>query len=398
MPFPRDSGPPSQPVETMPDTGNAMRDQVFATPGALKAAFADMERAARLVLTTPEIYRSRRIVLTGSGDSLFAAKAAEMALLQHTGLAIEVRPPMEAGRYHADASRRADLENTLVVALSNSGAAARVVEAASLYRARGANVLAITRDSDSLLATAAGKALVLPAPTPPSGAGFGSYLLAFLALALLAIRIGEVRIMMTMDQAQALKREIEARLDELARVISASDGPARELAANLQGAKLFEFVGAGPSYAVSEYGAAKVLEASGRHALARELEEWTHLNYFDGAPEDIATQMTIPRGSRADSRAVELLAYMSKLGRSVTVIGAGEAADAARRSSHTVIDVDSDIAEAWAPLLLSAPHALFAAHFAELSGAEYGRGGKGRWEDSADASTVQKSRMWDGGK
>jgi glucosamine--fructose-6-phosphate aminotransferase (isomerizing) len=382
----------------MPDTGNAMRDQVFATPGALRAAFADMERAARLVLSTPEIYRTRRILLTGSGDSLFAAKAAEMALLLHAGLSIEVRPPMEAGRYHADVSRPADLENTLVLALSNSGAAARVVEAASLYRARGANVLAITRDSGSPLATAAGRALILPAPALPSGPGFSSYLFAFLALALLAIRIGEVRMVMTMDQAQALRRDLDARLDELARIITASDRMCRELAAKLRETKLFEFVGAGPLSAVSEYGAAKILEASGRHALARDLEEWTHLNYFDGAPEEIATLMTIPRASRAESRAVELLAYMSKLGRSVTVIGAGEAADAARKISHTVLSVDGDISEAWSPLLLSAPHALLAAHFAELSGAEYGRGSKGRWEDSADASTVQKSRMWDGGQ
>lgn len=394
----RESGPPFQPFETMPDTGNAMRDQIFATPGALKAAFADLERAARLVLTTPEIYRTRRIVLTGSGDSLFAAKAAEMALLQHTGLAIEVRPPIEAGRYHADVSRRADLENTLVIALSNSGRAARVVEAASLYRARGANVLAITRDSGSPLAAAAGRALILPVPVLPSGPGFASYLFALLALALLAIRIGEVRMMMTMDQAQAQRRDLDARLDELTRVIDASDEPCRALAAKLRETKLFEFVGAGPSSAVSEYGAAKMLEASGRHALARDLEEWTHVNYFDAVPEEIAIQMTIPGGSRAEGRAVELLAYMTKLGRSITVIGGGETADVAGGSGHTVLRVDSDIAEAWAPLLLSAPHALLAAHIAELSEAEYGRGSKGRWEDSADASTVQKSRMWDGGK
>ena len=96
-------------------------------PGALKATFADVERSVRLVLTTPEIYHIRRIVLTGSGNSRFAAKAVEMAMLEHAGVAIEVRPPMEAGRYHAELSRRRDLENTLLIALSNSGAAAPVL-------------------------------------------------------------------------------------------------------------------------------------------------------------------------------------------------------------------------------------------------------------------------------
>jgi glucosamine--fructose-6-phosphate aminotransferase (isomerizing) len=380
----------------MPDASNTMRDQVLATPGALKAQFAEMERAIRLVLSTPEIYRIRRIVLTGSGDSRFAAKAAEMALLEHAGIPVEVRPPMEAGRYHADLSRQRDLENTLVLALSNSGAAARVCEAASLYRARGANVLAITGNGAGLLVTAAGRALVLPMPALPSGPGFAGYQFQFCALVLLAIRIGEVRMAMTMDQAQALRRVLMTHVEELEQIVHAVDEPCRALAASVSDRRLFEFVGAGPGFAVSEYGAGKFLEAVGRHAFAGELEEWTHLNYFDAAPEEITTVLTIPPGSRAESRAIELLAYMTRLGRSLIVVGAGPVADAAYESNQAVLPIDSDVAETWSPLLISAPHALLAAHLAELAGAEYGRGGKGRWSDSADAGTVQKSAQWTG--
>jgi glucosamine--fructose-6-phosphate aminotransferase (isomerizing) len=382
----------------MPDASNPMRDQVLATPGALKAAFADIERAVRVVLGTPEIYRTRRLVLTGSGDSRFAAKAAEIAMLEHAGIPIEVRPPMEAGRYHADLSQRRDVENTLLIAVSNSGAAARVCEATALYRARGAGVLAITRAAASPLATAAGRALVLPIPALPPSPGFAPYLFQFTALALLAIRIGEVRMSMTMDQAQTLRRALVAGFDELEQVVRAVDEPCRLLAVKLKDRRRFEFVGAGPSFAVSEYGAAKMLEAAGGAAVAAELEEWTHLNYFDAAPEEIATQLTMPRGSRAESRGLELLAYMTKLGRFVTVIGAGTVAEAARERGQTVLEVDSGVAEPWSPLLLSAPHALLAAHLAALTGAEYGRGSKGRWEDAADGSTVQKSTMWAGGR
>jgi glutamine---fructose-6-phosphate transaminase (isomerizing) len=382
----------------MPDASNPMRDQVLATPGALRAAFADMERAVRVILGTPEIYRIRRLVLTGSGDSRFAAKAAEMAMLEHGGVPIEVRPPMEAGRYHAALSRRRDLENTLLIALSNSGEAARVCEAAALYRARGAGALAITRAAASPLATAAGRALVLPIPALPPSPGFAPYLFQFTALALLAIRIGEVRMSMTMDRAQALRRALMVRFDELERVVQAVDEPCRLLAAKLKDKTRFEFVGAGPSFAVSEYGAAKILEATGGSAIAVELEEWTHVNYFDAAPEEIATQLTMPRRSRAESRGMELLTYMTKLGRAVTVIGAGAVAEAGRERGQTVLEIDCDVAEPLSPLLLSAPHALFAAHLAAQTGAEYGRGTKGRWEDAADGSTVQKSVMWAGGR
>jgi glucosamine--fructose-6-phosphate aminotransferase (isomerizing) len=373
-----------------------MREQILATPDALQSALVEIERAVRAVLSTPEIYRIRRIVLTGSGDSRFAAKAAEMALIEHAALPVEVRPPMEGGRYHAQASARRDLENTLLIALSNSGAAARVAEATALYRAGGAGALAITRAGDSRLAAAAGRALLLAVPPLPAGPGFAPYLFQFCALALLSIRFGEVRMSITMDQAQSLRNELTNRVLELGEVIRLSDETCRKAAARLAETRVFEFVGAGPSFAVAEYAAAKMLEAVGRHAVAADIEEWAHLNYFDAAPDEIATHVFVPSGSRAESRAIELIAYMTKLGRAVTVIGAGGAADAARRLGHAVLEVESNAAESWSPLLLSAPPALLTAHLAAATGAEYGRGAKGRWSDAADSSTVQKSMLWAG--
>ena len=83
---------------------------------------------------------------------------------------------------------------------------------------------------------------------------------------------------------------------------------------------------------------------------------------------------------------------MRKLGRQITIIGTPDLA-----SAEMTLPVAADLPEIWSPLLLSAPHALLAAHLAELTGAEYGRGSKGKWEDSADASTVQKSAFWEPG-
>ena len=98
------------------------------------------------------------------------------------GARIEVRTPLEAGRYHAGLSAPRDLENTLLIALSNSGAAARVAEAAGLYRARCTLTLAVTKNADSRLAHAANKTLLLPMPAFPSAPGFGPYAIAFVAL------------------------------------------------------------------------------------------------------------------------------------------------------------------------------------------------------------------------
>ena len=372
-----------------------MREQILMTPAALKAGFAGLELSVRLVLETPAIYRLRRIVLIGSGNSYFAAKAAEMALLSHSGLSVEVRTPLEAGRYHAQYSDRRDLENTLVIALSNSGAAARVAEAAQLYREAGAQVLAITKNSESRLAGIAHHVLAVPIPVLPSAPGFGPFAFALVSLFLLGLRLGEVRMRITMDEAQAHRGKLLAHFDDLAAVIDTNDGPAQAAAATLAERQLVEFVGAGPSAAIADYGAAKLLEASGRHALARDLEEWTHLNYFDAEPQTIATCIVQPSGGRGEGRALELFEYMSRLGRMILLVGAGRLADLARAQHQLVLPVVQPISEIWSPLLSSAPLALVAAHQAELLGTRYGRGGIDGWADSADAGTVQKSQFWE---
>lgn len=375
-----------------------MREQVLATPRALLAAFDALERDARLALETPDIYRCQRVVLTGSGDSLFAAKAAESAFWVDAQIPAEVRTPLEAGRYKSQLSAPRELNNALLVALSSSGAAARVAEAATLWRAGGRTVLAVSGNPAGRLAGIAGRSLILTPLDLPSAPGFGPYIYATLGLDLLAIRFGEVRMRMTMDEALALRAALKSRVAELPQVIAALDGPAEAAARAIAGRTVFEFVASGPNMAVAEYGAAKFLEASGRHALARDLEEWTHLNYFDAAPAEIATIVAMPSDSVAQSRALELIAYMHKLGRAVVVVGGGETARRALELGHRVLPIEAAIDERWSPLFISAGMALLAAHLSKIDGAEYGRGAKAPWDDSRDAATVQRSEIWEPGR
>lgn len=365
---------------------NPMRDQIYATPKAVLEVYDEIELAARRVLTTPEIYRIREVLLIGSGDSLFAGKAIETAFRSHSGIFVQVKSPLEAGRYLAQEMTQSDRENTLVIAISNSGEAARVVEAAKILKSSGANVLALTKNSSSRLSKESSKSLVLPIPDLPSAPGFGPYIFATVSLLLIAIRLGEVRMYMTMDRAQELRGGLKELMNSLNDVIQNSDKAAKRAAEKLSQAKVFEFVAANPG--VGEYGAAKILEATGRHAFARDLEEWVHLNYFDGSPEEIATVLISPSKSRSHSRVKEVSRYMEKLGRQICIIG-----DATTIKNAFPIAINSSIDELWSPLLTSGPLALIAAHLAELDGAEYGRGAKGRWEDCSDASTVQKSEI-----
>ena len=358
-----------------------MRDQVLASPAAILSVFDALEEAARLVLPTPNIFKIRRIIITGSGDSLFAAKSVEMALAAHASLPVRTITPLEAGRYLAAQTPEADARNTLAICVSNSGEAARVVEAALALKQRGFPILAVSKSTESRLGQAAGQALSIDMPRLPSAPGFGAYTITQIALLLLAIRIGEVRLKMTMDVAQDLRGQLKDLLGGLDTFAKAVDVPMRNLAEQLVLKSLFEF--AAPNVGVAEYGAAKVLEATGRHALARDLEEWMHLNYFDATPTEIATFVIAPEKTSSRSRLDEVVRYMTKLGREVCLIGQGPESG----------QLPSNLNELWSGLYLSAPLALFAAHLSELDGAEYCRGAQGVWDDCADASTVQKGKI-----
>ena len=60
-----------------------------------------IEPRARRVLSTPEIYRVRQIILTGSGDSHIAAESAAPALRTWTGLPVQALKAMDAAPFTA---------------------------------------------------------------------------------------------------------------------------------------------------------------------------------------------------------------------------------------------------------------------------------------------------------
>jgi glutamine---fructose-6-phosphate transaminase (isomerizing) len=370
-----------------------MYRQIMATPAALSGAYADMEAAARTILSTPEIFRVRRIVFCGSGDSFFAAKSVEWPTARLSGIDVLSLPSLEAARYRSTLGREQDLRTTLVIAISNSGEAARTIEAAERYRRRGALVLAMTAAPNSRLALAASRVMLLPVPPFPSAPGYGPYLFSVVALQLLAFRLAEVRGSMTMDEAQLWRRELQLRLDELPKVHAAVDTACAEVATRYRGLPLFEFLGSGPAAAVAQYGMAKLLEAVGTHALAQDVEEWAHLQFFTKSPRETATVLISPLGSAAESRAKELLTYLKRLDRPTVVVSDERVADLAAAAGFDVITLSTKIGETLCPVHFSAPLAFLASHLADLTGAEYGRGCRGPWESAAGGAAVRNSTI-----
>jgi glutamine---fructose-6-phosphate transaminase (isomerizing) len=368
-----------------------MYRQILATPAAVCGAYVELESTARSILSTPEIFKVRRIILCGSGDSFFAARAVEWAMARLTEIEVISLPSLEASRYRSKLGREQDLRTTLVIAISNSGEAARAIEAAQRFRQRGALVLAMTAAPESRLARAATRIFKLPVPELPSGPGYGPYLFSMVALQLLAFRLAEVRGVMTMDNAQLWRRELQTRLEELPGVHAAVDPICAQLAGRYRHQPMFEFLGSGPSAAVAQYGMAKLLEAVGTPALAQDVEEWVHLHFFCKSPRETATVLLCPLGSAAESRVKEVLTYLARLARPTIVVADEYVAELATRAGLDVIPVSTRIGEALSPVQFSAPMAFLASHLADLGGAEYGRGCRGPWEHAAGGGAVRNS-------
>ena len=78
------------------------------------------------------------------------------------------------------------------------------------------------------------------------------------------------------------------------------------------------FLGAGPNEATARFGAAKLFEASQQIALAANVEEWAHEEYFITRPGDPVV-VVAPAGAARD-RAWEILSELEFIRADATVV------------------------------------------------------------------------------
>ncbi len=345
-----------------------------------------IESRARLVLSTPEIYGITQIILAGSGDSHAAALAAAPAIRAWTGLPVQPMVAMEASRYvDLGPARKRGL---LVVAISSSGEAARLVEAVHRLNENGALTLALTANRGSRVGSAASKCLDIAIPPAPSAPGTRSYVASLLGLYLLGIRLAEVRMAMTMDTANALRKTLAALADPLTGLADQCRPSLQSFAERHKGAQAADILGSGPSFGTAAYGAAKLIEAAGIHAAAIDAEEFHHLNYFVAAPETLPTVLFAPSAAASSGRTRELVETLAELGRPHLVV-----TDDPGFAPPEVRIVLPPAPEFFQPVLQTVPAALLAAFWTKANGATPYRGHTGPWRGAAGAHLVRNSKL-----
>lgn len=355
---------------------NAMLRQVLSVPDLLEQVYSDVEPQVRYVLTTPQIFSVKKVVLTSCGDGYAACLAAKRAFETFLQIPIEVVDPLSLSRYYQTKWVGESPCDPLVIAVSNSGQVTRVAEAVQRMRAHNALTVAITSNPESPLGKAAEKLIIPTIPSFESSPGIRSYAVLQMILYLMAIRMGEVRLKYTMDQANAYRQELKRLPKEFLADAQGVCALALEAARQFQDAASAEMIGSGSDYGAAWYGHAKMYEAVGLPAVHLDSETWFHVNYF---VKDVAHTLTMvfdTRSNEAHSRTREVVERLNQMGRDFVLV----TDDDQLQAKYRFLTPKSETGRFQALAEHMVP-ALIAGYLAALREEPYSRAFQGIWEE-----------------
>lgn len=372
---------------------NGMITQVQSLPALIRDEIEAMDHRVRRLLDHNEILSIKRVVTTGCGDSYMASLATELAFEQLAGIPTEPMTAMQCARYGAIYQPKSFPRNPLTIAISVSGTVARTQEAMAMARAEGALTVAITASPEAPLAQIAEKMLHCGVPDGGFSPGVRSYRVSQMALFLMAIRFAEVTEKLTQDEANGLRAEVKSTADAIEATIDAVNDRCRELAEALADQKSFIFTGDGPNYPTALFGAAKVLEAAGRHAMGQESEEWTHLQYFANV-DTVTPTFAISPGGRGHGRVGEMMEAVNRVGRTaIAIVPEGDSVVGSQ--ADWVLPVVGEVNELFSPMVYPVATELFAAHLSDVVGEPFFRNFSDEYDvdNNPSAQTIRNSRV-----
>ncbi|MDR7481922.1 MAG: SIS domain-containing protein [Armatimonadota bacterium] len=328
--------------------------RAFDLPALVRQTTRDARAGWATALQAAGAGSIRRLVISGCGDSLFAAVAARLAVERFAGLPCEPMDALECGRYAAAGFG----PDVAVVGVSNSGTTSRVLESVALAARAGARTLALTGAPDSPLhrLAAAGVARPVVAAGGPAGPTarvarhLREYVGTLVALFALAWSLGLARGRLTEREVAREEQAVEAAAVLAQRTLQIAQDAVTPVLALVGDAERIYYLGAGPAYGTALFGAAKVVEEVPMCGVPQHLEEWAHLEYFLTMVEGARTRAVavLPPGDSTDRGAEILEAIRADGGVAIAVTSPQETAVCA--AAAAVLAVDGDVWEGYAPL------------------------------------------------
>ena len=330
---------------------NAMRGRI--DKDAATAKFGGLN------LTPAELRAVNEIVITACGTSWHAALVGEYLFEEFAHLPVEVEYASEF-RY-----RNAPVENnTLVLAITQSGETADTLASLRETQRRGHKVLAICNVVGSTIAREADGGIYLHAGPEIGVASTKAFTSQVTVLTLLALLMGRMR-MLSLTLGQQIIEALAAIPKQIQEILT-MDGQIKRLAQKYGRAQNFFFLGRQYSFPVALEGALKLKEISYIHAEGYPAAEMKHgpIALID---EQTPTVMVVPSDSMQDKALSNLQEIKARKGPILAIATQGNRAIAGK--ADDVIYLPATI-EPLSPLLSIIPLQLLAYHIAVLRGCD----------------------------
>jgi glutamine---fructose-6-phosphate transaminase (isomerizing) len=312
-----------------------------------------------LNLSTAELRAVNQIVITACGTSWHAGLIGEYLFEELAHVPVEVEYASEF-RY-----RNAPLENnTMVLAITQSGETADTLASLRETKRRGHKVLGICNVVGSTIAREADGGIYLHAGPEIGVASTKAFTSQVTVMTLLAVLMGRMR-MLSLRRGQQILTALEAIPKQIEQVLAQNDH-IRNIAEKYKSAEDFFFLGRQYNFPVALEGALKLKEISYIHAEGYPAAEMKHgpIALIDPKTPSV---VLIPNDSMYDKTLSNLQVVKARKGPIIAIATEGDRA--ITKEADDVIYVPQT-AECLTPLLAVVPLQLLAYHIAVMRGCD----------------------------
>jgi len=328
---------------------NAMRGRLLEEDGNVKLG--------GVTLTREELLKIKNITITACGTSWHSALIGEYMLEELARIPVEVEYASEF-RYRNPVIG----EDTLVIAISQSGETADTLAALREAKQRGARVMGIVNVVGSTIARESDFGIYLHAGPEIGVASTKAFTSQVVVLALFTILMARLR-SMSILQGRELVAALQRLPDQVEQVLELNEA-IRELARTYKDAANFLYLGRGLNFPSALEGALKLKEISYIHAEGYPAAEMKHgpIALID---ENMPVVVIAPHDGTYGKIVSNIEEVKARGGRVIAVVTEGNT-ELRKRVDHLITIPQTH--EILTPILAAIPLQLLAYHIAVLRG------------------------------